>query len=226
MLPDPATVFEEPWLARVLHPLVSIKLSALDASWAGRVHLLSPVEPEDGLLGERTTKDHDDFATENWISFHLDDESRYRFLGQRRFFEIEALEASESLDAAALVSLYGRAEAEFSGTRARWERLGALVWGDRDDPTRQREGWGTDLALVDQLGGESGYGNWTAYPPPKAFVLDESDEASPVLRLADGRPFTFVAATSGYPWRESGADAILLFFEPETRTVALTFDWS
>ena len=72
MLPDPATVFEEPWLARVLHPLVSIKLSALDASWAGRVHLLSPVEPEDGLLGERTTKDHDDFATENWISFHLD----------------------------------------------------------------------------------------------------------------------------------------------------------
>ncbi|WAC68222.1 hypothetical protein [Microbacterium sp. SL75] len=44
--------------------------------------------------------------------------------------------------------------------------------------------------------------------------------------VADGRPFQFIAATSGYPWRWHGADAILLFFEPETRTAVLTFDFS
>jgi len=35
-----------------------------------------------------------------------------------------------------------------------------------------------------------------------------------------------VGSTAGYPWRSQGADAILLFFEPETRTAVLTFDWS
>lgn len=84
---------------------------------------------------------------------------------------------------------------------------------------------GTDLALVDQLGGDAGFGNWAEFPPPAAFRLD-TDGASPVLTLADGRPFRFVAATAGYPWRDSGADAILLFVEPETRTAVLTFDWT
>lgn len=226
--PDPADVFapDQPWLERLLHPLVSIELSALDASWSGRVPLLSPVEPEDGLLGEETAAHHDDFAGENWISFRLDEQGRCSFLGQRRFFEIEDLEAAGSPRAGELGERYAGAAAQFAATRERFARVGVLTWADRQDPTRPREGWGFDDIIIDVLGGEPGYGNWTEYPPPAAFTLDESDPATPVLRLADGRPFTFVAATSGYPWREEGADAILVFFEPETRTVALTFDWT
>jgi len=229
VLPDPAEVFvdDQPWLVRLLHPLVSVELTAFDPAWSGRVHLLSPVEPEEGLLGEDTSAHHDDFACENWISFHVENDGRYRFLGQRRFFEIEDMEASgEQEDPSALYETYAAADAEFTGTKARWERLGALVWGDAQDPTRQRESWGTDIALVDEIGGEPGYGNWHEFPPPKAFALDSSDPAAPVLRLADGRPFTYIGGTAGYPWRNQGADQILLFFEPETRTAALTFDWS
>ncbi|MFW6693117.1 hypothetical protein [Streptomyces sp. MAR4 CNX-425] len=91
--------------------------------------------------------------------------------------------------------VHPEARNQLDATRARWERYGALVRGDTDDPVRQREDWGTDIAV-------------------------------PALRLDEGRPFTFVAATAGYPWRPEGADAILLFFEPHTRTAALTYDWS
>ncbi|GAB2566058.1 hypothetical protein [Leucobacter ruminantium] len=226
--PDPAAVFasDQPWLERLLHPLVSIELSAFNSAWNGRVPLLSPVEPEEGLLGENTAAHHDDYACENWISFRLDDKSRVAFLGQRRFFEIEDLEAAGRPRAVELSESYAEAAAEFAATRTRFARLGVLTWADKQDPTRPREGWGFDDVLVDALGGEPGYGNWAEYPPPAAFTLDDSDPATPVLRLADGRPFTYVAATSGYPWRSHGADAILVFFEPETRTVVFTFDWS
>ncbi|MFT4258621.1 hypothetical protein [Microbacterium sp.] len=223
VLPDAADVYadDQLWLARVADPLLSIELSALDPSWTGRVHLLSPVEPEDGLLGDGTEAHHDDYAGENWISFRLQDDGRYAFLGQRAFFAIEADQVSESLTAH-----YEEAAAEYEGARRRWAREGRPTWPDHEDPSRTREGWDGDLPVLDALGGEPGYGNWASYAPPAAFVLDESDDATPVLRLADGRPFTFVGATSGYPWRSHGADAILVFFEPETRTVAMTFDWS
>jgi hypothetical protein len=227
VLPDPAEVFdpEQPWLGRVLHPLVSVDLAAVDPGLSGRIHLLSPVEPESGLLGEETTRHHDDQVTENWISFHVDGDGRYRFLGDRRFFEIEDQEARGRVSAS-LAATYAQAQEQLAGTRVRYARLGALVWGDPADWTRQRDGASTDNALVDQLGGEPGHGNWTAFEPPAAFVLDQDDPVTPTLRLADGRPFRFVAATAGYPWRAQGADAILLFFEPETRTAVLTFDWS
>lgn len=223
VFPDPSEVFaaDQPWLTRLLHPLVSIDLAALDEAWHGRVPLLSPVEPEDGLLGE--TGLHGDDAGVNWLTLRMEPDGRWRFLGDRRLFEIEHAEARGLTGPAAL---YAKAETEFAGSKARWEQLGTLVWGDETDPTRQREGWGTDIAIVDQFGGDPGYGNWTAYPPPPALTLDATDPVAPMLRLADGRPFRFVAATAGYPWRNHGADAILTFYEPETRTAALTFEWN
>lgn len=224
VLPEPAEVFapEQMWLARVVHPLLSIELSALEPSWSGRVHLLSPVEPEDGLLGDGTEAHHDGHAGENWISFRLREDGRYEFLGRRGYFAIEDPDAVPE----GLEDFYAASAAEYEGARVRWTQLGRLTWPDRHDPTRTREGWDADIPVLDMLGGEPGYGNWASYAPPAAFQLDESDDATPVLRLADGRPFTFIGATSGYPWRAQGADAILVFFEPETRTVAMTFDWS
>lgn len=197
-------VVEQQRLAEVLHPLVSVELSAIDSAWTGRGHLLSPVVDLTATeIGE---------ATSNWLLFRMDDDGLLRLLG-----------GEENLvpDEASLAD----ARADFEASKERWKRYGALVWGDAADPTRRREGWGHDIALIDQLGGETGYGNWTAFAPPAGLRLDESDATSPVLRFNDGRPFRFVARTAATPWRTEGADAILLFFEPETRTVALTFDW-
>lgn len=214
VFPDPRDVFvgDQQQLSEHLHPLVSIDLGAVDRSWHGPVHLLSPVddlsEPADG-------SDQDSAA--NWLLFRVEDDGRYRLRGNRDLLDDGPARAAAS-------PVHADAHAQLAGSRARWERYGALVWGDTDDPTRRRDGWGTDIAVVDQLGGDPGHGNWTAFAPPAPLALDTAG-AVPVLRLDDGRPFTFVAATAGYPWRPDGADAILLFFEPHTRTAALTFDW-
>ncbi|GAB3756434.1 hypothetical protein GCM10027591_05660 [Zhihengliuella somnathii] len=204
LFPEPRDVFVayQQWLAELLHPLVSIELSAIDPAWPGAAHLLSPV---DDLLA-----DGDDAS--NWLVFDVDEHGLFRLRDAEDRFTAGAGHAAG-------------ASGEFAATKARWERYGGLVWGDASDPTTKRDGWGEDIALVDQLGGEPGHGNWTAFAPPAGLRLDESDPASAVLKYDDGRPFRFVARTAGYPWREEGADAILLFFEPETRTAALTFDW-
>ena len=220
---DAVFVPEQQELAELLHPLVRIDLAAIDPTWRGAVHLLSPVEPEDGLLGEERRDAASDTAGVNWLSFHVDEMGRYRFLGDRRLFQREDQPDTDTAEEIRL--LYAEADAQFSAGKTRWERLSALVWGDREDPTRQRDGWGTDIALIEQLGGDPGAGNWTAIAPPPAYRLLVSDSGLAEVTLADGRPFRFVASTAGYPWRETGADAILLFFEPETRTAVLTFDW-
>ncbi|WP_349829332.1 hypothetical protein [Brevibacterium litoralis] len=251
VFPDSSTVFGHgsAETAALIHPLVTIDPAALsgdtssadDASPAGEtvfapetwralaafgpVHLVNPIVPVDGVLGEghEPTDDLDPdtraHTAPNWLLFRADEAGRYRFLG-----DPEVLTADPSH--------VERANAEFAGSSARYRRLHTLTFGDHDDPTRVRDGWGTDLPAVDRLGGGPGWGNWTAFGPPAALRLDEpgggpgdDPDAGPTLRLADGRAFHFVAATAGYPWRHEGPDAILLFVEPESRTVALTFDW-
>lgn len=223
VFPEPSEVFapEQPWLAQVMHPLLAIDLSLVDPNLSGTVYLVNPIEPFDGLLGENTQAHANEFTGLNWISFQLDGAGRYSFLGVPALFE--ALTAQPT--GADLAEFYTAADAEFAATKVRWHKYGTLTWGDYEDPTVRRKNWG-EPALVDQLGGDPGWGNWTSFPPPAAFQLDETNRTTPVLRFADGRPFVFIARTAGYPWREEAADAVLLFFEPVSRTAVLTFDWS
>ena len=64
---------------------------------------------------------------------------------------------------------------------------------------------------LETIGGMDEDGEW-----------DEAAAAYPVM--PDGRRFHFIAATTGYHHCASGADAVLLFFEPESRTALITFD--
>lgn len=227
VLPDPADVFapQQPWLSRVLQAPVSVTLAAINPAWIGCLPILSPVEPIDGLLGEQTGSHHDEHAGVNWISFHLDEADRVAFLGRREFFSIEGHLQAHTPVPPDLRRHYERAEQEFADSAARWRRYGLLTRGSQSDPTRPRDGW-MPAAVVDRLGGDAGYGNWVSFPPPSAFRLDDTDPGTPRLRLADGRECVFVCATAGHLWREQAADAILVFFEPETRTVIMTYDWA
>lgn len=127
VLPDPAEVFDpdQAWFARVLHPFVSIDLAAVHPHWTGWVHLLSPVEPESGLLGEDTMEHHDDFTGENWVSFRVSATGRIRPLGDRRYFGVEDACEGEDVDPTAAdapdawADFYARAAVEMEGTRAR-----------------------------------------------------------------------------------------------------------
>ena len=55
-------------------------------------------------------------------------------------------------------------------------------------------------------------------------VEDDDTGIWPISR--GGNRFWFVAEVPGYFYRHSGADSILLFFEPVERLALLMFDWS
>lgn len=84
--PEPAEVFvaDQAELAEHLHPLVSIDLAEVDPAWRGWIHLVSPLEPAQGYLGDHTEASHSPLQKPNWLGFSLEDD-RYRLLGDLRY---------------------------------------------------------------------------------------------------------------------------------------------
>jgi hypothetical protein len=80
---------DERYLHKHLHPLLSIELSAIDPALQGWVHLLSPIEPYECYIGDHTGQFHNEYTCGNWISFRLEADGRYLFLGDRRYFFLE-----------------------------------------------------------------------------------------------------------------------------------------
>ena len=213
---------------------MSIELSAIDPAWRGALHLVTPLEPDAGYVGEDTSDAHNAFTRENWLAFRREPDGHYRFLGERDYFLLERpapdvdsadIRAYQAARQADLEAHYAVQRASFEASKARYATYGMLTYADSADPLK-RNNWG-EGAILDQLGGVTGFGNWTDCPEiPAAFRMDTEDMENVFPRLGDGRPFRFIASVAGYPWQDTGADAILLFYEPETRTVLLTFDWT
>jgi hypothetical protein len=234
LVPFPAAtdifVADQPWLAEHLLPLISIDLGLLRPELAGTVvHMLCPVEPFDGHLGAGTETCHNAFTAPNWFALELTPDNRYRFLGHEGFFQRApehggrfTREACACEHTDGMLLSYDKARAYFAehGRMARYARRG------RGEPMEQD--------YLDRLGGGIWYGNWTDHPPiPPAFRLqtlpdagmdEQEDDGIRITR--DGRPFFHVADVAGYNWCATGADSILLFYEPESRTVLFTFEWT
>ncbi|WP_422506619.1 enolase [Stenotrophomonas sp. GZD-301] len=242
LTPFPTDVFahDQPWLADHLLPLIAIDLGLLRPELAGRVAtLLCPIEPYEGCLGDGTEAHHTPFTSSNWLAFELDADNRLRFLGNEGYFQRapqnrDALPVDEDLRAHAADMQDSHARA-----RAHFQQYGMLVSGmDVDDDERQQQ------AYLGNLGGPFWYGNWTGYTRiPSAFVIEDlagttqrgtlhfrnssdhlPDDGIRITR--DGEPFFHVADVAAYNWCANGADAILMFYEPRSRTVLFTFDWS
>lgn len=226
LFPKPQDILsaEQPWLADAVDPLVTLDPAQLPdgaltpdtvkaLSPMGPLTIINPIEPEFGVLGEEIEFEPHDLTALNWLCFTRDAHGRYVFPGDPEFL----MPCREHVE---------QARAQFNGSRHRFAEHGELTFGDRDDPTQVRAGWGRNLPAVDRVGGSPGFGNWTEFPPPPALALDLTGTTPQLTVAATGQPFYFVAATAGYPWRDEGPDAILLFAEPDSDTIALTFDWS
>jgi hypothetical protein len=183
------------------------------------------VEPSSGLVGEHTRQFASDLVRENWIGFALEGD-RYRLLGDPRFFLLEAGREANPEPYDELVEHYESEEASIELRRAHFRATGELGWFDGAEKLVTGHG---DLASVEQLGGDAPAGNWvdtTDFP-----VLLEDDELDEDYERAwplspSGNRFQHVASVPGWHYRSSGADSILLFFEPVERLALLTFDWS
>jgi len=226
--PSDEQVFDEPVTryARHLLPLVSIDLSVVNPSWQGWIHLVNTVEPEDEMVGIATHPFHNYWLRENWIGFHINDEGRYEMLGDFRYFYLENQPGTlpehypghrQELEEHYVVQHTGFAEA-----RTRFAQRGVFYSQNlirlNPDLDLSREEPST---LITQLGGGVGAGNW-AY----GFPLDEGDENNVRPLTPEGIPFHFIASVHGWDYCASGADSILLFYEPDSKMALLTFDWS
>lgn len=88
--PAAADIFvaDQPWLAEHLLPLISIDLGLVRPELAGTVvHMLCPVEPFEGCIGDETEAHHNVFTAPNWFALELTPDNRYRFLGNEGFFQ-------------------------------------------------------------------------------------------------------------------------------------------
>lgn len=230
--PGPAEVFvaEQVDLVRHLHPLISIELAEVNPAWHGWIHLLSPLEPATGLLGEHTGAFHAALQCENWIGFAMEGDL-YRMLGDVRYFaRATTPEELPDPDAGFRVDLDDHCAAQERSYRARRDAFrragqGRLVTDD--------DHYGVSFnTLLEQLGGPAVEGgNWETlglFPTEREDGdFGEDGDAGQVWPISPaGNRFHFVAAVPGYHYRESGADWILLFFEPVERLALLTFDWS
>lgn len=204
LTPFPQHVFvnDQPWLANHLWPLLSIDLGILRSELAGTiVHMLQPVGPIDGYIGDGTTEFHNEFTASNWFALHLTEDNRYRFLGQEKYFELyDEAYASRLKKYQAKVCAYAKSHGRLAG-------FPSYLDGGADE-----KNW------LDILGGDFWAGNWITENPPPAFKLIYDEDNDHIELTYQGRPLFPVACADGL--------TILLFYEPESRTVLFTFDAS
>jgi hypothetical protein len=212
--PRPETVFADTIARyeRLLNPLVSIELSAVDPELSGWIHLVSPIEPYDGLIGSTHKKYWGPFLQPNWIAFRVTAKGRYQLLGDFRFFEIEVAEAEG--EQGHLQEYYDQQHRSFSAHKAAFTKTGQVCKvNPRSEPR--------PMAALSQLGGIAPVANmiWKD-APGSAFTYSDADAAP---RTSDGRLYRFIAAAPGWHYRSAGADSILLYYDPVERIALETF---
>ena len=223
LTPFPEDVFveDQPWLSNYLMPLISIDLGILRTDLQGTiVHILNPTEPSEGIIGEVTTEFHNEFCAENWIALKLTQDNKYSFLGNEEFF-LSASIHKDKVDNEFLEHIETIKE-NYKKVKTKYKEKGQLLPWQDDNPQN----------FLDRLGGEMWYGNWTnTSPVPSAFEMniDETSENLPNDGISisfKGKEFMYVGEVSGYSYCGDGADAILMFYEPENRIVLFTYDWT
>jgi hypothetical protein len=215
--PEPDTVFADPVerYARHLLPLISIDLAAVDPALKGRVHLVRPIEPCDGNLGDSGEEHFGPYLQRNWLGFRLNASDRYELLGDWRFFGVENTEGKESYDGAReeLEEFYEVVHASFAESRAAYETAGQVCRIGYDGKPSPRH-------ALTQLGGTP--------PLLQSGALEgahfSATTAGPVT--LDGRAYLFVASVPGWNYAEGGADLTRLYFDPVERIALLTFDFT
>jgi hypothetical protein len=172
------------------------------------------MEPYEGYIGDGTESFHNIFTAPNWFALQLTEDNRYRFLGQEGYFRSPA-NSDEKKYADQMNESYIKARAYFE----KHGRLACYSW--YGDGEAREEKW------LDNLGGDFWYGNWASGADvPSAFTFIDDSDNDRIELAYQGNPFFFVADVAGYNYCASGADSILLFYEPKSRTALFTFDWT
>ena len=118
----------------------------------------------------------------------------------------------------------------YEKSKANFEKYGSLV--SLQFP--EYDGKPNFTKFLDILGGHIIGGNWvgtiSSKEYPKAFdmKLEYENQSSPdwIKISYQGNPFYFIADTASYNWCGGHIDAIIMLYEPVSRIVLFTFDYS
>lgn len=220
--PEPKDIFvpEQAWLANYFLPLLSIDLGELRPELAGTiVHMLNPIEPFEGNIGEETPEFHNEFCGENFYAFRLTEDNRYEFLADEGYFESAPIHDFE-LDEISKEDLDEMLQT-YQDTKQRFMETGKLTQPMYDKSLSER-------AFLHDFGGVMDYGNWiSAFESEKDLKNTHYRyEKAGVKIFYKDKPFFLVGWTAGYDWCSHGADAIIMLYEPEHRIVLFSLDWS
>ena len=222
-------VKEQPWLKNHFLPLMSIDLAEINPDWAGqKVYMLCPFEPYEGYIGDNTTKYHNEYTAHNWLAFRLTDDNKFEFLGKEGYFERTAIHHWD---------FNSEEEKEFQEMKEKYlqNKEGFAEYGYIPSRSyKDKEGNIHKGNLLDILGGHIIGGNWvgtiSSKEYPKAFdmKLEYENQSSPdwIKISYQGNPFYFIADTASYNWCGGHIDGIIMLYEPVSRMVLFTFDYS
>lgn len=225
---DNIFVAHQSWLKDHFLPLISIDLGMLKPEWQGQiVHIINPFEPEDGVIGNATHEFHNEFTGENWLAFKLTDDNRYEFLGNEGYFlrsPIHDYQVDKYFQNYITQAIeYHQKQHEF------FKQHGFIA--HLENP-KYEEKWNKHN-LLDDLGGGFGYGNWVGCCEiPSAFVQNVQENApenTPNDGIAisyQGKPFYYIGSVAGYYYCNWGANSIIVMYEPISKIVLFTFDWT
>lgn len=221
LLPENEAVFapESAFLAKHLLPLVSIDLSVINSDWQGKVHLINPIEPYECYIGSETTEFADEFANENWFILQLDEKNHYKWLGNPNYFQLENPDCDDELKQHSQ-----QMHQDYLKVKARFKETGKITSSSSIEYKSN-----TPTTLLDQLGGEVDCGNWCS-PIDQFFDLkiinEDTDEQEVHVYDREGKRYYFIAGVAGWEYYCHGADWIMMFYQPETKRVLFTFDWT
>ena len=211
--PEASTVFSaaQPWLEKYLLPLASFDLASLDPALGDvRLHF---IKPNEGCIGDDTQVTYTDYCGANWLCFHLEDDGTYRFLAEEDYF----LGENATPDAQ---KYFAKVRASYQQIKQLYRESGVVVqWLDHYN--------------LPCFGGPPIFlpyfyqGNWSTIEPPAAFTTKDYDNWDKEADIRyQGRRFICIAADASYYWGEGLADTIFLLYEPHSRLVLMTFDYT
>lgn len=231
--PDPETVFvaDQADLLEHLQPFFGIDLSVVNPEWSGYLTMLGPLEPtEHSFVGQATedTPWHSILLHTNWIGFKVE-EGRYRLMGDPRYFFLH--EGNEQLgdpyeDARAnVLAHYADQKSAYESVRKLYHESGRLF-----HPAQLAERvplYDVErMTFIEQIGGAADYSKFPnsslslAYERSKKNGITAGYPVSPA-----GHPFHHVASVPAHHYQSSGADLIMMFYEPVEQLVLFTFYW-
>ena len=217
-----------------LLPLATIDVDRFIPGESGVIHLLIPIEPLEGALGEETPEEFQTWCcAEDWLGYRMLD-NKCELMADFRYFELERLrhEPPEDSDShEELKEYYESARTAFEEHRQFFRKHGWLS-AHPSNPETLDDDSDSRRSIIGEFGGISRDGNWSCngngIPSRFSYFPDatEHGEDAALPRTEDGRDFIFVGSVEVYYFLNDTNAYLMLFFDPVERIVLTVSGWT